>query len=123
MAITEDSRPFSRGRSYSNRLALSDPEVRCWGSEVDVRVHVVRWRQTQNRVSCASANYRNALPDSLPAPNRLFDDAQAFDGAVSGICEFSVGKGLPQLLDERIVAAFDAAKARVSGETGWLHRL
>jgi len=37
--------------------------------------------------------------------------------------EFGVGKSLAQLLNQRIVAAFDAAEARMGGETRLFHSL
>jgi hypothetical protein len=53
------------------------------------------------------------------AANRFFQDAQAFDGAVSGFGEFGAGEGQAQLLDQGVVPSLDAAESLLRAGTGF----
>ena len=59
------------------------------------------------------------------AADGFFEDAHAFDGAISVGREFSMGKGCTQLFDEGVVASLDASQpasySRVVIGLGFLH--
>src|ERR1022692_3303449 len=71
--------------------------------------------------SCAdSKEYRT---ETQATADGFFQDAQAFDGTISGFGEFGVGKCLAELLDQGVVAAFNAAEAIVGGGARLFHSL
>lgn len=66
------------------------------------------WEEALREILCGLAKKDGA--ETQAAADRLFKDAEAFDGTVAGGREFSAREGLAELFDQGIVAAFDAAK-------------
>ena len=59
--------------------------------------------------------------EAQAAPDGFFENAQAFDGAVSGFGKLGAREGFAQSFDQRVVAALDAAEAFCGTERvfGW----
>ncbi len=78
-------------------------------------------RQAVTLVEAPARIRERRRAEAQAAPDGFFENAQAFDGAVSGFGKLGAREGFAQSFDQRVVAALDAAEAFCGTERvfGW----